>query len=158
VEYSKHGSIEKKLEKLYKQERKKLRPADGEVKEVKKPQGLPEDTMRKYFSQLVLALEYCHNELGIIHRDIKPDNLLIDENDNVKLADFGVSQLLPQDGNDKVKSNAGSAYFYSPEACIGTMYKGRLNDIWACGITLFYMATGNYAFQSSEHSKLYRLI
>ena len=38
------------------------------------------------------------------------------------------------------------------------MYKGRLNDIWACGITLFYMATGKYPFVSSEHSKLYRLI
>ena len=114
--------------------------------------------MRRYFSQLVLALEYCHNELGIIHRDIKPDNLLIDANNNVKLSDFGVSQLLPQDGNDKIKSNAGSAYFYSPEACIGTMYRGRLNDIWACGITLFYMATGKYPFVSGEHSKLYRLI
>ena len=51
--------------------------------------------MRKYFGQLVLALEYCHNELGIIHRDIKPDNLLLDENDNIKLSDFGVSQFTP---------------------------------------------------------------
>ena len=84
--------------------------------------------------------------------------MLIDANDDIKLADFGVSQLLPQDGNDKVRSNAGSAYFYSPEACIGTMYKGRLNDVWACGITLFYMATGKYPFVSTEHQKLYRLI
>ena len=38
------------------------------------------------------------------------------------------------------------------------MYRGRLNDIWACGITLFYMATGKYPFVASEHSKLYRLI
>jgi len=84
--------------------------------------------------------------------------LLLDADDNIKLSDFGVSLLLPEDGNDKVKSNAGSALFYSPEACIGTMYKGRLNDIWACGITLFYMATGKYPFESSEHSKLYLLI
>lgn len=114
--------------------------------------------MRKYFSQLILALEYCHDKLGIIHRDIKPDNLLIHDNDNIKLSDFGVSELLPKDGNDKVISNAGSAYFFSPEACIGKQYRGRLNDIWACGITLFYMATGKYPFASSEYSKLYRLI
>ena len=114
--------------------------------------------MRKYFSQVLLALEYCHNEVGIIHRDIKPDNLLIDANDNIKLSDFGVSQMLPTDGCDKIKSNAGSAYFYSPEACIGTMYRGRLNDIWACGITLFFLATGKYPFVSNEHQKLYRLI
>ena len=113
--------------------------------------------MRRYFSQLILALEYCHNELKIIHRDIKPDNLLIDADDNVKLSDFGVSLLLTN-GNDQVRSNAGSAYFYSPEACIGNMYRGRLNDIWACGITLFYMATGKYPFNANEHTKLYRLI
>ena len=113
--------------------------------------------MRKYFSQLILGLEYCHKEVGIIHRDIKPDNMLIDDDDNIKLTDFGVSQFL-ENGTDNVRSNAGSAYFYSPEACIGTMYKGRLNDIWACGITLFYMATGKYPFVSSNHTQLYRMI
>ena len=62
--------------------------------------------MRKYFSQLILALEYCHKE-NIIHRDIKPDNLLIDGEDNIKLSAFGVSQqLIDPDGNDQIKSNA----------------------------------------------------
>ena len=41
--------------------------------------------------------------------------------------------------------------FFSPEACIGSSYRGRLNDIWACGVTLYYMATGNYPFVSREH-------
>ena len=114
--------------------------------------------MRKYFSQLILALEYCHKE-NIIHRDIKPDNLLIDGEDNIKLSDFGVSQqLIDPDGNDQIKSNAGSAYFYSPEATIGNMYKGRNNDIWACGITLYYMATGKYPFEATDHTKLFKLI
>ena len=47
--------------------------------------------MRKYFRQLIQALEYCHNVVKIIHRDIKPEKILIDENDDIKLADFGVS-------------------------------------------------------------------
>ena len=106
--------------------------------------------MRKYFGQLVLALEYCHNELKIIHRDIKPDNLLLDANDNIKLSDFGVSQFT-RHGNDSIYSNAGSSMFFSPEACIGSSYRGRLNDIWACGVTLFYMATGYYPFVSGEY-------
>ena len=100
MEYQKHGSIEKKIEKINKQERR-LRRSKA-VEEVKKPSessGLPEESSRKYFRQLILALEYCHNELKIIHRDIKPDNLLIDADDNVKLSDFGVSLLL-QNGND----------------------------------------------------------
>jgi calcium/calmodulin-dependent protein kinase kinase 2 len=75
--------------------------------------------MRKYFRQLVMGLEYCHDVVNIIHRDIKPENILIDENDDVKLADFGVSSIIPETGCDKVSNNAGSAVFFSPEACIG---------------------------------------
>ena len=41
--------------------------------------------------------------------------------------------------------------FFSPEACIGSSYRGRLNDVWACGVTLFYMATGFYPFDSREY-------
>ena len=119
---------------------------------------MPLETIRKYFTQLLLALMYCHNTLKLIHRDIKPDNILIDEFDNIKLADFGVSLLLPEDGSDNIKSNAGSTMFFSPEACIGSMYRGRLNDIWAAGIVLYYMATGEYPFVSSEYQKLFRLI
>ena len=73
--------------------------------------------MRKIFRQLIQALEYCHEVVKILHRDIKPENILIDENDDMKLADFGVSSILPSDGTDITSSNAGSAIFFSPEAC-----------------------------------------
>ena len=115
------------------------------------------DTIRRYFSQLILALEYCHSVLKIVHRDIKPDNMLIDQDDNIKLSDFGVSEFVDHN-DDYLKSNAGSDYFYSPEACIGKRYRSRLNDIWACGVTLYYMATGKYPFVGSNHSKLYHMI
>ena len=74
--------------------------------------------MRKYFRQLVQGLEYCHHVLNIVHRDIKPENILIDSNDHIKLADFGVSKMLTTN-EDQLTDNQGSAYFFSPEACMG---------------------------------------
>ena len=66
---------------------------------------------------MIEALEYCHECVKIIHRDIKPDNILIDEKDDIKIADFGVSFMLPLDGTDMTSANAGTALYYSPEAC-----------------------------------------
>ena len=99
---------------------------------------LSEELIRKYFRQLILAVEYCHESAKIIHRDIKPDNILLDENDEVKLSDFGVSYIM-ENGQDDIGTSAGSYYYFSPEACLGSTYKGRKSDIWACGVTLYYM-------------------
>ena len=110
--------------------------------------------MRKIFRQLITAVEYCHYVPNIIHRDIKPDNILIDEEENIKLGDFGVSLLIPEDGSELVTSNAGSDKFFSPEACMSKTYRGRVTDLWACGVTLYVMATGTYPFKGT-HQQLY---
>ena len=57
----------------------------------KKPEPLQMCDIRKYFLGLIHAIEYCHDCASVMHRDIKLENILIDENDQVKLADFGVS-------------------------------------------------------------------
>ena len=118
---------------------------------------LNEEQIRKIFRQLITAVEYCHTVPKIVHRDIKPDNVLVDGNDDVKLGDFGVSLLLPADGSELIKSNAGSDKFYSPEACMSSTYKGKLNDLWACGVTLYLMATGEFPF-NGKHKKLFEEI
>lgn len=66
--------------------------------------------------------------------------------------------MLPLDRTDLTSSNAGSAIFYSPEACNGKQYRGRLNDLWACGVTLYFMCTGAYPFVETNHQKLFELI
>jgi serine/threonine protein kinase len=99
---------------------------------------LTEEKIRKYFRHLISAIQYCHENAKIIHRDIKPENLLLDDEDNVKLSDFGVSFMM-ENGSDEIQTSAGSYYYTSPEACLGALYKGKKSDIWACGVTLYYM-------------------
>ena len=91
----------------------------------------------------------------IIHRDIKPENLLIDENDRVKITDFGLS-LFAKNGNDLVRNVAGSSLFFSPEICIGNVtYRGKKSDVWALGVTLYYMVFKKYPFMARSRDDLY---
>lgn len=103
------------------------------------------------------AIEYCHENAKIIHRDIKPENILLDENDDVKLSDFGVSFMM-ENGSDDLENSAGSYYYYSPEACIGSSYKGKKSDIWACGITLYYMIYKKFPFEAVHIPELFKKI
>lgn len=63
---------------------------------------------------MLLCSFAVHNFAQIVHRDIKPDNLLVDEEDNLKVADFGISQIMEQ--SDSTSSNAGTKAFMAPEA------------------------------------------
>jgi len=90
----------------------------------------------------------------VIHRDIKPENILIDDENRVKLADFGVSFIM-ENGCDDISTTAGSNFYFSPEACRGSKYKGRANDLWAAGVTLFCMVSGKFPFTGSTYPDLY---
>ncbi|KAJ1565425.1 hypothetical protein HK096_002849, partial [Nowakowskiella sp. JEL0078] len=117
-----------------------------------------EDASRYYFRQLVLGIEYLH-EHEIVHRDIKPDNLLIDENNILKIVDFGVSEIFTK-GADKTTKSAGSPAFFAPEMC--KAHHGELSlkpiDIWAMGVTLFCMVAGRLPFASESIIDLYGII
>lgn len=88
-----------------------------QAKDVKPP--FPIDQTREYFRQLCLGLEYLHaNE--VIHRDIKPDNILLSADKQVvKLCDFGVSEMFTAEGDDRIKKSGGSPAFLSPESFNG---------------------------------------
>lgn len=77
---------------------------------------MSEDDARRFFQQIICAVEYCHRH-KIVHRDLKPENVLLDEYDQVKIADFGLSNIM-NDG-DFLKTSCGSPNYAAPEVING---------------------------------------
>ena len=88
---------------------------------------------RKYFPQAVSALQYLHEDARIVHRDIKPDNLLLDRDGNLLLCDFGVAKCLRRDdANDDGSANSGATAYRAPEEfASGGLTCGSRIDIWS---------------------------
>ncbi|EGR28915.1 protein kinase domain protein, partial [Ichthyophthirius multifiliis] len=114
---------------------------------------IPIDRVRKYFRDFVLGLDYLHNFANVIHRDIKPDNLLISENDELKIADFGVSSMF-EGGDDKLSNDHGTKCYLAPEIWKGEDFKGRPTDIWAAGVTFYEIIVGERPFQGRKNEEL----
>ncbi|PWN46204.1 Pkinase-domain-containing protein [Ceraceosorus guamensis] len=105
-------------------------------------QGVEEDLAHFYFMQLIAALEYCHGQ-GIAHRDVKPENLLLDSQGNLKLADFGLCAVYKYQGKTReLNGPCGSLPYIAPEMN-GLPYKGEPVDVWSAGAVLFAMLVGN---------------
>jgi serine/threonine protein kinase len=97
--------------------------------------------VKNYTRQILLGLQYLHAN-GIIHRDIKGGNILVDDAGTVKLADFGASTKLSQfDKTQETTTIKGTPYFMAPEVLSASRY-GRKGDIWAVGCTMIQMLTG----------------
>ncbi|XP_022744170.1 mitogen-activated protein kinase kinase kinase ANP1-like isoform X2 [Durio zibethinus] len=101
----------------------------------------PEAVIRTYTKQLLLGLEYLHNN-GIMHRDIKGANILVDNKGSIKLADFGASkQVVELATVSGAKSMKGTPYWMAPEVILQTGHSFSA-DIWSVGCTVIEMATG----------------
>jgi len=112
---------------------------------------LDEVTARTYFIQMMKAIKACH-DAGIVHRDIKPQNLLLDQNFQLKLTDFGLS-FLGREGVDVKKitmstSHVGTRGYQAPELLKGIPYQ-KACDIFSAGVVLFILLTGYPPFEQA---------
>ncbi|PSS07578.1 CBL-interacting serine/threonine-protein kinase [Actinidia chinensis var. chinensis] len=118
---------------------------------------LKEDLARKYFQQLISAIDYCHSR-GVSHRDLKPENLLLDENGNLKVSDFGLSALPEQLRNDGLlHTQCGTPAYVAPEVLRRRGYDAKA-DIWSCGVILFALLAGFLPFQDENLMNMYRKV
>jgi carbon catabolite-derepressing protein kinase len=116
---------------------------------------MTEDKARRFFQQIVCAVEYCHRH-KIVHRDLKPENLLLDDNLNVKIADFGLSNIMT-DGNF-LKTSCGSPNYAAPEVISGKLYAGPEVDVWSCGVILYVLLCGRLPFDDEYIPALFKKI
>ncbi|CAH9137912.1 unnamed protein product [Cuscuta epithymum] len=119
---------------------------------------LKEDAARRYFQQLIAAVDFCHSR-GVYHRDLKPENLLLDESGNLKVTDFGLSALAESRRQDGLlHTTCGTPAYVAPEVITKRGYDGEKADIWSCGVILFVLLAGYLPFRDSNIMEMYKKI
>ena len=113
---------------------------------------LEEWDAKRIFKQILEGLKYCHSRC-ITHRDIKLENLLLDDNNNIKIIDFGFSTCIPNE--KKIKIFCGTPSYMAPEIVRKTEYCGPPADIWALGVLLFTILSGQFPYRGATDEELY---
>ncbi|KAI7866683.1 kinase-like domain-containing protein [Mucor mucedo] len=123
---------------------------------IKQSKGLAEPTARRWFRELIEAVEYIHDH-NIVHRDLKPENVLIDKTQSIKLCDFGFGNVV-REQHEVLSTYCGSPFYAAPEMVTATPYRGPPVDLWSCGVILYAMLTGSLPFQGDEMPQLFQKI
>ena len=105
---------------------------------------MSEALARRKFWQIVGAVEFCHNR-NVVHRDLKAENLLLDANMNIKIADFGFSNYFAPDGH--LTTWCGSPPYAAPEVFEGKKYRGPEIDVW---VRVSYMRTYTHEYNTVQ--------
>jgi len=109
---------------------------------------LPIDDAIKFTAQILVALEHAH-ERGVIHRDIKPHNIMLLDDESIKVADFGIAHVSNFDTVTMTDKAIGSVHYISPEQAKGAPTNAK-SDIYSTGVILYEMLTGQLPFQSDS--------
>ena len=107
-----------------------------------------EDEAKKMFRQIVTAVAHCHAS-GVVHRDLKCENILLDEQMNVKVCDFGFAALV-QSPTVNLTTHCGSYAYAAPEILTNKPYVGAQSDVWSLGVILYAMTVGRLPFNDSD--------
>lgn len=112
-----------------------------------------------YGAEILLGLQYLHEEINIIHRDLKPENVLIDSKGHVKLADFGLSKsrLSSIVGLNETHSICGTKSYFAPEQLKKAGYD-RMVDFWTYGCIMFELLVGKPPFHHTNQLNLFEMI
>lgn len=106
--------------------------------------------------QLCLGLGYAHQN-GVIHRDVKPANIMVQPDGNIKIVDFGVARLEKTSGHTQTGMVIGTFHYISPERLLGKSADGRA-DIWSAGVILYLLLTGRLPFPGDNPDTLHRVV
>ena len=119
--------------------------------------NLTENHICKIYQQIISGIEYLH-EIGIAHRDLKLENILLNRDKNIKIIDFGLSNKYNKENGELLQSSCGSPCYAAPEMIKGIQYHGLDTDIWSSGILLYLMLCKSFPFNDKNNSKLYQKI
>jgi serine/threonine protein kinase len=126
----------------------------GTLREVLDTRGaLSEPVARRYTRQMLGALHYCHNVMHIVHRDLKLDNMLLDADDNLLIADFGFADSVGA-SNRKLKLLCGSPHYSAPEIFAQQEYVGSHVDLWSLGVLIYTLLNAHFPFQAASMEAL----